>query len=94
MNTLIDLEDVADALFPVARLVEQRIGRRISPPTLWRWRTRGIRGVRLECYLIGGVWCTTPAALADSSAASLPPVEPPTERDPATTRRLAAAGLL
>src|SRR4051794_13972212 len=31
--------------------------------TLHRWRTRGVRGIRLEAILTGGVWCTSREAL-------------------------------
>ena len=100
MKNTIDLE--TDTLLPVAPLVEGRVGRRISPATLWRWRVKGIHGVRLEAYLVAGVWCSTPAALTaflrDSSAAAMsgaPKTDGrPRERDPETTRRLQAAGLL
>lgn len=97
---VIDLE--RDELTPVAPLVERTCGRRISPPTLWRWRVQGVRGVKLECYLIAGKWCTTSAALAEfirASSAAATPQAPPLEGDarerlPKTERRLRERGLL
>jgi len=63
---LIDLE--TDHLLPVNQLVKERLGRRLSPATLWRWTHKGInvggQRIRLEAYRVSGVWCTTPAALA------------------------------
>lgn len=26
----------------------------VTIPTIWRWRQRGVRGVRLETYMLGG----------------------------------------
>lgn len=37
---------------------QRRGGRRIHPSTMYRWRSPGIRGVRLKCVRIGGVWYT------------------------------------
>jgi hypothetical protein len=37
--------------------------RRPNVSTLWRWATKGTRGVKLETWIVGGVRCTTPAAL-------------------------------
>jgi len=35
----------------------------VSPQTLWRWKAKGVRGVRLEAALIGGRWYTSAEAL-------------------------------
>jgi len=32
--------------------------------TLWRWSKRGIRGVKLETVLVGGIRCTSREAMA------------------------------
>lgn len=32
--------------------------RRPSPPTLWRWRVRGVNGVKLRCVRCGHQWMT------------------------------------
>jgi hypothetical protein len=77
------------------------------PCTLWRWRSKGIRGVRLRSTVIGGRCYVTRQALAEFVAA-LSGFEAETEGDgetaensresrrrPADTQnRLAAEGLL
>ena len=90
-----------DDLIPVGQLLKQRLGKRISPATLWRWRLKGINGARLECVLCGGCWMTTAAAFAEfvrSQTANCQPAPmddaAPTERSEVTKRKLAAAGLL
>ena len=96
MAATIDLD--TDTLVPIATLVERRLKRRISPPTLWRWRMKGVRGVRLEAIYVAGVWHSTEEALTtflrDSTAAAMPPADLPTERDAAKSRRLQEAGLI
>jgi len=34
----------------------------VTIPTIWRWRQRGIRGIRLETYMLGGRRFTTQEA--------------------------------
>ncbi len=34
----------------------------VTIPTIWRWRQRGVRGVRLETFMIGGRRFTTQEA--------------------------------
>jgi len=34
----------------------------VTIPTIWRWRQRGIRGVRLETFMLGGRRFTTQEA--------------------------------
>ena len=50
----------AAALFP-----RRRAGSRVSTTTLWRWYTRGSRGVRLEVVRVGGAIYTTADAIRD-----------------------------
>ncbi|MFM9966028.1 MAG: DUF1580 domain-containing protein [Planctomycetaceae bacterium] len=90
-----------DDLIPVGQLLKQRLGKRISPATLWRWRLKGINGARLECVLCGGCWMTTAKSFADWVRAQTANCQPapldtdaPAERSAATTKKLAAAGLL
>ena len=90
-----------DDLVPIGTLIKQRLGKRISPATIWRWRLRGINGARLECVLCGGCWMTTAAAFAELLRAQTANVQPallesaaPVERSDAKKRKLAAAGLL
>lgn len=66
------------------------------PSTLWRWRTRGIRGVRLDTVLIGGRRYVSADALerfvfALTAAADRSEHTP--ERTTATQERLRARGL-
>jgi hypothetical protein len=53
-----------DDLRPANQIIRERIGKRVATSTLYRWREKGVKGIRLECVLIAGVWCTTPAAFA------------------------------
>jgi Protein of unknown function (DUF1580) len=46
-------------LAEAARLLPKRP----NPATLWRWRTKGVRGVRLKTSMIGGRRYVTRAAL-------------------------------
>jgi hypothetical protein len=34
-------------------------GRPISAATAWRWTLRGVRGIAIRRYRVGGNWCTT-----------------------------------
>jgi Protein of unknown function (DUF1580) len=56
------------------RLPRLRAGRPVHPATLWRWSTKGVRGVKLETAMVGGVRVTSEAALSRFIAAlsSLP----------------------
>src|ERR1700722_12718296 len=100
---------------PSAALIDQQpltlaeaarlLPKRPNPATLWRWRTKGVRGVRLKTSMIGGRRYVTRAALqrfidAVTAAASPAGVEMPAEtesrrpRSPETSERLKRAGLL
>lgn len=67
------------------RLPRHRNDRPVHPSTCHRWRSPGVRGVRLECVRIGGVWhtsweafqrfCDRLTGLADG-APPAPPREP------------------
>ena len=100
MAATFDLEN--DELRPVNEIIKARLGKRISPATLWRWRLKGVNGVRLECLRLGGCWVTSDAAFTsflraqteNVLAASAGPPEAPRERSPEKIRRLKAAGLL
>jgi hypothetical protein len=41
------------------RLPRRRNDRPVHPATIHRWRHPGVRGVRLECVRIGGIWVTS-----------------------------------
>lgn len=69
-------------------------GRGVSVPTTWRWAMRGIRGIRLESIMVGGVRMTTAEALqrfyaATTAAADGVPL--PTRTPAARAREIAAA---
>jgi hypothetical protein len=63
MSPPIDID--ADDLRPVTLLARERTGRRPAYSTVWRWRTRGVAGARLECVRYRGLWCSTADAFAD-----------------------------
>jgi hypothetical protein len=89
------------------RLPRLRAGRPVHPSTLWRWALTGLRGVRLETAMVGGVRVTSEEALrrffaAVGGASTMPDrgVAPVTRRtsardrhDEAVERRLDAEGL-
>jgi hypothetical protein len=99
--TLIDEKPLP--LAEAARLLPKRP----NPATLWRWRTKGVRGVRLKTSMIGGRRYVTRAALREfneavTAAASRNAEKVPAEREPVTkrqrpaetSRRLRQAGLI
>ncbi len=44
-------------------------GRRVSIDAVYRWSLRGLHGVRLRRFRVGGAWCTTTEELTRWSAA-------------------------
>jgi hypothetical protein len=61
------IDPLTEETFPftkAARLLPRlRNNKPVHASTLWRWAMSGVRGVRLESILIGGVRVTSPAAL-------------------------------
>jgi hypothetical protein len=45
------------------RLPARRAGKRTHVSCLWRWIANGLRGVRLESIQVGGVTCSSMAAV-------------------------------
>ena len=100
MPATIDLEhDELLTLGQACRLLP----RKPSPATLWRWRVKGVsvggQHIKLDAVRVGGIWCTTRAAMVhfierQTEAASPVTDDQPETRSPATERRLAAAGLV
>jgi hypothetical protein len=101
--TLIDEKPLP--LAEAARLLPKRP----NPATLWRWRKKGVRGVRLQTVLIGGRRYVTrnalqqfieavTAAASASAEPSLPSKPSPEQRGGGrsveTRRRLKREGLL
>ena len=52
-------------LSKAAVLLPTRNEKKVHPSTLHRWRSKGIRGIRLVCTRIGGCWYTTQNALEE-----------------------------
>ena len=56
-----------EPVFPLAeappKLPRRRGGKKVNVATIYRWSTRGIRGVVLETIQIGGTRCTSAQAL-------------------------------
>lgn len=53
-----------------ARETTNRRGSRgIATPTAWRWAMKGVKGIRLETIMVGGIRMTTRPALARFFAA-------------------------
>jgi hypothetical protein len=90
------------------RLPVRRAGKRPNVATLYRWCSEGVRGVRLDSILVGGVRCTSAQALqnfCDTLTAAAEPGQPtgsvrpssaPSNRRKeiaAAERRLARAGI-
>src|SRR5262249_12849936 len=46
------------------RIPCRRNNRPVHVSTIHRWRNPGIRGVRLDCVRVGGMWCTSLQAFA------------------------------
>ena len=46
-------------LSELARRLPRRLGRPVHLGTIHRWRGQGVRGVRLDCARIGGIWHTS-----------------------------------
>jgi len=73
MSKLIDPvrdELLSGVLEHVATVAKRRTGHKPSPPTIWRWCRKGLKGgIRLQCVYHGGCWQTTDAAFDQFIAA-------------------------
>lgn len=85
-------------LEPLGKVAGRLASERLSPPTLWRWSMRGVRGVVLETVTVGRKWLTTEAAFREFIRKRY---ETPTEdvddfqiRSDTMRQRLIEAGLL
>jgi hypothetical protein len=58
-----DMQENLITLTQAAKLLPSNNGKRIAVSTLFRWATRGLRGVRLESRRFGRRIYTTPEAL-------------------------------
>ena len=84
----------AEHVLPLAalarRLPARRDDRPVSPATIHRWRLPGVRGVRLECVRIGGIWHTSLEAYqrwVDRLTASADPTSGPPAQANARSHR-------
>jgi hypothetical protein len=86
----------AAALFPC-----RRGSSKVSTSTLWRWYTRGSRGVRLEVARVGGSVYTTRDAIRDfitarsvaASNATMPQAPAPSTRSKRAMKQLERMGM-
>jgi hypothetical protein len=71
-------------LSKAAVLLPIRNEKKVHPSTLHRWRSRGVRGIRLACNRIGNCWFTTQKALEEFSAklSATPESKPKPKVDP------------
>jgi hypothetical protein len=79
-------------------LARRRGGRPLNPSTVWRWHARGVRGIRLETGVQGGLRVTTAEAVerffdrvkvardGDGGAATATMPRTPTQRRRASER--------
>jgi Protein of unknown function (DUF1580) len=73
------IDPFVEDVFPVSQAPKRIRGRRVHPSTVWRWVQRGIGGYKLETIKVGGVTCTSEAALLRffSALTKAPPALPP-----------------
>lgn len=98
-----DLKDLDEKLLTLAE-ASRLLPNKPSPVTLWRWRSKGVHGVRLKCVRVGRSWYVTRSALleflrqqteaANKSDSSAPLGSAASNRSEALTRRLREAGCL
>jgi hypothetical protein len=95
------IDPFKDHLRPVGEVIQARLGKRISPTTLWRWRLKGVNGVRLQCLRLGGSWLTSEAAFGEFLRAQTQnvlascagrPADAPSKQSPSKIRRPQATG--
>jgi hypothetical protein len=92
-----DAASVIEELKPLGKLVAERIGRRLSPATVWRWHSKGLaNGARLRVARIGkGLFCC-PRWLDEFILAQNPgqPIAAPPAVENPSEAQLREAGLL
>jgi len=55
--------DLSEPMVDVVAALQKRLPTPPSPPTIWRWRTRGTNGVMLPARRCGRYWMTTERAI-------------------------------
>ena len=88
---MIDTEAETVISFADARSAFPGIDRRLSLATLHRWRLNGVRGVKLETVLIGGLRYTSREAITRFIAAQNAADAPAVSITPAQRRRQSEA---
>ena len=91
------MKRVQDERLTVTRAARELF--QVAPETAWRWAMRGVRGTKLESFVIGGRRFTTREAcerfLARLNGVPTPPSQSPpaTSRSEAASRRLDELGI-
>jgi len=86
LSSLIPLGQAA-ALFPILR-----DGKRPSPNLIWRWATRGTRGVKLAAWRVGRTLVTSESAVRDFISRSTEAGESQEVNQPTPARSSAVGG--
>lgn len=73
------------------RFPPYRLGRPVSPATIWRWCRRGVQvpgvgTVYLESLRLSGRWLTSVQAISRFAARQTPPMDTPPPATPRTPR--------
>ena len=97
---MIDLaENILSFADACRALPRRRRGRKPSTSTLWRWSTRGLRGIVLETIQVGGQRCTSVEALQrffeqlSAGRVAAPSPRPDQRRHEVVERELASEGI-
>ena len=86
----IDLNETIGSLSEIARFLPPYQGRRIHPSTLWRWHSKGIRGVRLDTLRLGGrILCSVEAVTRFAAKLTELDQQPADDDPPAEVRQKA-----
>lgn len=57
--------DGCEKFLPLSAAARRVLSKVPSPPTLWRWRNRGVGGIKLQSWFVGGRVYTTEPAFRD-----------------------------
>src|SRR5436853_7301545 len=100
---MVTLSESLLTLSAAARELPGPSGKGLHVSTLWRWSLRGIRGIRLETVMVGGIRYTSREALerfvgrtTAAAAGTTPAVRTPKQRQraiEAAERELTEAGI-
>jgi len=98
-KTQFEVLDNETKLRPIPAAVEFVTGNRPSPPTSWRWRNTGCKGIKLPFKQVGGVpmtcyawvrkWLDDVTAAAQNQTAPSTPSESSTQTQSARQRKAA-----